>query len=160
MPTLEPLRLDHAASLLTFERVNRAFFAKSIPDRGDDFFTRFDALHAERLAEQDTGACRFHVLVDDLGAIVGRVNLVDIAGGEAELGYRIGEEASGHGLATNAVAEVRQLARRDYGLQRLRAKITVDNVASRKVLERNGFTEIERMELNGRPAIGFLLHLS
>ncbi|MEV4065036.1 hypothetical protein [Nonomuraea dietziae] len=38
MPELQRLRSDHASALLAFERENRAYFAASIPDRGDAYF--------------------------------------------------------------------------------------------------------------------------
>jgi ribosomal-protein-alanine N-acetyltransferase len=152
MPTLELLSADHDEALLTFERENRAFFAAVIPDRGDDFFARFDEILAERIAEQDTGACRFHLLVDDEGAVLGRFNLVDIADGEAELGYRMAEHATGRGLATAAVAELCVRAATEYGLTRLRARTTLANAASRTVLARNAFTPGAETELNGKPA--------
>jgi ribosomal-protein-alanine N-acetyltransferase len=83
---LELLRLDHAPALLAFERENRAYFAKSIPDRGDEYFAEFDARHRDRLAEQDAGLCFFHLLVNSDGEVLGRINLVDVADGSAELG--------------------------------------------------------------------------
>ncbi len=43
MAALERLRPDHAPALLAFERENRAYFAASVPDRGDAYFTDFDA---------------------------------------------------------------------------------------------------------------------
>ncbi|BCJ38303.1 hypothetical protein Athai_58060 [Actinocatenispora thailandica] len=160
MPTLELLRADHAAALLLFERQNRAYFAASIPDRGDAFFTDFDALLAERLAEQDAGTCRFHLLVDDDGSVLGRFNLVDIADGEAELGYRMAEHATGRGLATAAVADVCVRAATEYGLSGLRARATVANAASRVVLTRNAFTPTGETELNGKPALTYARRLA
>ncbi|MEW2162816.1 GNAT family N-acetyltransferase [Streptomyces sp. NPDC007084] len=157
---LEQLRADHATALLTFERENRAYFGASVPDRGDAFFDRFDALHRERLAEQAAGLCFFHLLVDDTGAVLGRVNLVDVAEGAADLGYRIAERAAGKGLATAAVREVRALAVTAYGLRSLRAAATVDNAASRTVLTRTGFRLIGETVLNGRPALRFELGLA
>ncbi|SEM88908.1 GNAT family N-acetyltransferase [Nonomuraea pusilla] len=91
MPELRRLRLDHAPALLTFEKENRAYFSASIPDRGDGCFARFDERLAALLAEQAAGVCYFHVLVDDRGRVVGRVNLIDVADRSAELGYRIAE---------------------------------------------------------------------
>ena len=61
MVTLERLRPDHATALLAFERANRAYFARSISDRGDAYFTEFAARHKAFLAEQDAGVCHFHV---------------------------------------------------------------------------------------------------
>ncbi|MFD9496262.1 GNAT family N-acetyltransferase [Streptomyces sp. NPDC060005] len=159
MPHLEPLRPDHAAALLAFERENRAYFAAAIPDRGDAFFAGFDALHRERLAEQAAGLCFFHLVVDDTGAVLGRVNLVDVAEGSADLGYRIAERAAGRGLATAAVREVCRLAATAYGLRTLRAAATVDNAASRAVLARTGFLPAGDLVLNGRPALRFTLAL-
>ncbi|MGW5862262.1 GNAT family N-acetyltransferase [Streptomyces sp. NPDC055239] len=139
MPELHLLRADHAPALLAFERENREYFAKSVRDRGDAYFGEFGARHAALLAEQAAGACHFHVLVDGDGAVLGRVNLVDVAEGEAELGYRIAERAAGRGLATGAVRRLCELAAAEYGLTSLRAATDVENTGSRAVLERAGF---------------------
>ncbi|MEW2396927.1 GNAT family N-acetyltransferase [Streptomyces sp. NPDC046862] len=156
MPELQLLRPDHVPALLTFERDNRAYFAASIPDRGDDYFARFDERLRALLAEQEAGDCYFHVLVDAAGEVVGRVNLVDVADGGAELGYRIAERAAGRGLATRAVRSVCDLAAGRYGLTWLRAKATLDNAASRAVLARVGFSVTGETRLNGRPALTYV----
>ncbi|WP_067176552.1 GNAT family N-acetyltransferase [Microtetraspora niveoalba] len=155
MPELQRLRLDHAPALLAFEKENRAYFAASIPDRGDDYFARFDERHAALLAEQETGACHFHVLVDDGGAVVGRVNLVDVADGSAELGYRIAESAAGRGLATSAVRRICDLSATEYGLTGLWAVTTLDNAGSRAVLARTGFVAVGETVLDGRPGLRY-----
>lgn len=165
MPELQLLRLDHAPAILAFERENRAYFAASIPDRGDAYFTDFAALHAERLAEQATGLCYFHVLVtgdgDPAGGeVVGRVNLVDVVDGVAELGYRIAEKAAGKGLATDAVRQICVLAAETYGLSALRAKTTDDNTASHAVLTRTGFVTTGAIDLGGRPGTTYIRTLS
>ncbi|WP_329403369.1 GNAT family N-acetyltransferase [Streptomyces melanogenes] len=155
MPQLQRLRLDHAPALLEFERRNRAYFAASVPDRGDHYFAHFDARHDALLAEQATGLCHFHVLVDGDGEVLGRVNLVDVADGWADLGYRVAEHAGGRGLATAGVREVCALAAAEYGLTGLRASTTLDNAASRAVLARTGFTPCGEIELDGRPGLRF-----
>ncbi|MET9359709.1 GNAT family N-acetyltransferase [Streptomyces sp. NPDC006632] len=159
MPELQLLRLDHAPALLEFERENRRYFAASIPDRGDDYFAHFDSRLQALLAEQEAGDCFFHVVVDENGEVLGRVNLVDADGGSAELGYRIAERSAGRGLATACVEEVCTLARVRYGLTALRAKTTLDNAGSRTVLARTGFVPTGTMRLNGRPALGFVREL-
>lgn len=141
MPTIERLRLDHATALLAFERENRAYFVKTIPDRGDDYFTRFAEQHEALLAEQATGACHFHLLIGDEGKVLGRVNLVDVANGEAELGFRIAEKAAGQGLATTSVRKIAGLAAITYRLKSLRAGASATNKGSQKVLTRTGFTQ-------------------
>jgi [ribosomal protein S5]-alanine N-acetyltransferase len=152
MPELELLRADHAASVLAFEVANRAYFAASISDRGDEFFDQFAERHAALLAEQEAGDSRFHVLVGDDGAVLGRFNLVNIDDGTAEIGYRVAEQAAGRGVATAAVRELCRLAASAYGLRTIRARTTFDNVASRRVLAKAGFVPAGPAEINGQPA--------
>lgn len=137
--TLELLTAEHADAVLAFERENREYFASWILDRGDEYFASFPTRHAALLAEQAAGICRFHVLVDASGAVVGRVNLVDLENGSAELGYRIAAKAAGQGLATEAVRAIIALAATEYGLTTLWAGASVRNPASRVVLTRAGF---------------------
>ncbi|MFI6896126.1 GNAT family N-acetyltransferase [Streptomyces sp. NPDC050256] len=161
MPELQRLRPEHAPALLTFERENRAFFAASVPDRGDDYFTHFAAQLAERLAEQAAGACHFHVLVTQGGEVLGRFNLVDVADGEAELGFRLAENATGRGLATATVRQLFTLCTTPYALTRLRAAATVTNTASRSVLTRTGFVPTgEEPVLGGERGVGYVRDLA
>ena len=157
---LERLRADHAAALLAFELENREYFAASVPDRGDEYFASFDALLAARLAEQATGVCQFHVVVEGDGEIVGRVNLVDLENGWAELGYRIAKKAGGRGLATAAVHEICALAATQYGLTSLRAATTLGNSASQAVLAGTGFVPAGEVMLSGQPGIAYTRHLT
>lgn len=157
MPTLERLRADHAEAVLAFERANRAYFARTVPDRGDEYFTPagFAARHAALLAEQDAGICHFHVVLDDEERLIGRVNLLDVEDGSAELGYRIGEFAAGKGVATAAVAQMCRVAATAYGLTSLVAVTTLDNLASRTVLEKNGFVALGETTVGGLPGIRY-----
>ncbi|MFD9542082.1 GNAT family N-acetyltransferase [Streptomyces sp. NPDC060022] len=159
MPELQLIRLDHAPALLEFERQNRAYFAASVPDRGEEFFAEFDARFAQLLEWQAAGTDYLHVLVTEGGEVMGRVNLIEAADGSAELGYRIAQKAAGQGLATAAVREVRELAAAQYGLTRLRAKATMDNPASHKVLERNGFVAVGELTLDDKPAMSYICEL-
>lgn len=156
---LQLLRPDHAEAVLAFERENRAYFAASVPDRGDGYFADFEARHRALLAEQATGACLFHLLVSDSGEVMGRVNLVDVADGSAELGYRIAERAMRPGLATSAVHEICGLAGAEYGLTTLTAVTTLDNAGSRAVLARTGFLPAGETEVTGRPGLRFVRNL-
>lgn len=154
---LQLLRPDHAPAVLAFERENRAYFAASVPDRGDEYFAAFEERHRALLAEQAAGVCYFHVLLDaGTGGMLGRFNLVDVADGEAELGYRVAERAAGRGLATATVGELCELAATAYGLTSLRAATTLGNAASRAVLARTGFTVTGETTLSGGlPALTF-----
>lgn len=156
---LEQLTAQHQDAILEFETVNRDYFAASIPDRGDAFFADYPARHTALLAMQEASTDRFHVLLLD-GTIVGRVNLICIADGEAELGYRVGRDFAGRGLATEAVRDACRLASSAYDLKRLRATTTADNHGSRKVLLRSGFTIIGETTIDGRAGHQFALDLA
>ncbi|MFJ8668246.1 GNAT family N-acetyltransferase [Streptomyces sp. NPDC093600] len=159
MADLQRLRPEHAPALLAFERENRGFFAASVPDRGDAWFEEFDARHRALLDEQEAGVCHFHVLVGDDGEVLGRFNLVDVADGSAELGYRVAEKATGRGVATEGVRAVCRLAVEAYGLRRLTAATTLDNPASRAVLGRVGFGAVGSVTLDGRAGTAYELDL-
>jgi len=160
MPEIQRVRLDHAPALLAFEQENRAYFAASIPDRGDDYFTNFDARHRTLLAEQAAGVHFYHVLVEAGGAVVGRINLFEVTESTAELGFRIAEKSAGQGLAQRAVLQICDIAVAEYGLTTLLAAATVENVASRAVLARTGFVPVGETVLRDRPAITFARALS
>jgi [ribosomal protein S5]-alanine N-acetyltransferase len=59
----------------------------------------------------------------------------------ATLGYTVAEEAQGRGIATAAVREAIRIAfgAGGLGLERIEAVAAVENVASRRVLEKSGF---------------------
>ncbi|GIE97250.1 GNAT family N-acetyltransferase [Paractinoplanes rishiriensis] len=152
---LVPLTAAHEDAILAFETVNRDYFAASVPDRGDDYFAAYPDRHAALLDYQRAGTDRFHVVMTDDGTVAGRVNVTLIANGEAELGYRIGRDFAGRGVATEAVRQVCLLARDEYGLVRLRAAATMDNPGSRTVLLRNGFALGAETTLSGRPGHWF-----
>ncbi|SDT73863.1 Protein N-acetyltransferase, RimJ/RimL family [Streptomyces sp. TLI_053] len=156
-PTLERLTAGHAGGVLAFERENREFFASSVPDRGDDYFTPdgFADRHRALLAEQAEGRCHFHVVLNGYGRIVGRVNLVDVADGSAELGYRVAEADSGQGVGRAAVEEVCRLAAAAYGLSALTAVSSLDNEASRALLTRTGFTEVGERRIDGEKVMRY-----
>ena len=150
MPELQRLRAGHAPAVLAFELANRAYFAASISDRGDEFYERFTEQHNALLAEQEAGTCAFHVLVGDDGSVLGRFNLVGIEDGTAELGYRVAQRVAGRGVATATVRELCQLAAEQYGLRMIRAATTRDNVASQKVLTKAGFVPVGPADIGGK----------
>jgi ribosomal-protein-alanine N-acetyltransferase len=154
VPELTRLHADHAAAVLAFELANRAYFAASISDRGDDFFDQFADRYNALLAEQEAGVCAFYVLVAEDGSVLGRFNLVDIEDHTAELGYRVARHVAGRGVATAAVRELCRLAAARHGLRTLRAATAHQNAASRKVLTKAGFVPVgpaDPAHLGGKP---------
>ena len=154
MPELQRLRADHAAAVLAFELANRAYFAASISDRGDEFYEQFAARHSALLTEQEAGICAFYVLVADDGSVLGRFNLYDLKDGTAALGYRVAQQVAGRGVATRSVRELCRIAAARHGLRTLRAATSHDNAASQKVLAKAGFVPAgpaNPADLGGKP---------
>ena len=139
MPELQRLRAGHAPAVLAFELANRAYFAASVSDRGDEFYHQFTERHNALLAEQEAGTGAFYVLVAGDGSVLGRFNLYRLQDGTADLGYRVAERVAGRGVATAAVQELCRLAVSRHGLRELRAATSDANVASQKVLAKAGF---------------------
>jgi [ribosomal protein S5]-alanine N-acetyltransferase len=154
VPELQPLRADHASAVLAFELANREYFAASISDRGDEFFDKFTERHNALLAKQAAGMGAYYVLVDEEGSILGRFNLFFTGEGAAELGYRVAQGVSGHGVATATVRELCRLAVDGLGLRTLKAATSSTNVASQKVLTKSGFIPVgpaDPADIGGKP---------
>ncbi|HUJ91537.1 MAG TPA: GNAT family protein [Gaiellaceae bacterium] len=135
---LTPDDPDELAALLT---ANRAFLAPYEPKRPDEFFT--PAGQRERLAHLHEDSRLFAILDGD--AIAGTISLTNIVRGalqSANAGYWVAEDRNGRGLATAAVGELLAFAFGEAGLHRVEAGTLVDNLASQRVLERNGFERI------------------
>jgi [ribosomal protein S5]-alanine N-acetyltransferase len=139
VPELKQLHADHAQAVLAFELANRAYFAASVSDRGDDFFDQFTDRYNALLAEQEAGVCAFYVLVAEDGSVLGRFNLFDIEDRAARLGYRVAQHVAGRGVATTTVRELCRLAASRHGLRTMRAAAAHENAASQKVLTKAGF---------------------
>jgi ribosomal-protein-alanine N-acetyltransferase len=160
MRELHRLSGDHLEALLAFEFENRAYFARSVTDRGDEFYETFSGHHDALLAEQDADVCAFYVLVDHDGSIVGRFNLYDLEDGAARVGYRIAEQVAGRGVATEALRDLCRKAATDHGLRVLSAETSRANVASQRVLEKAGFNSTGSCVVAGEPGLKFTLALA
>ena len=152
---LQPVGPDQEGAVLAFEKSNRAYFAKSINDRGDAFFEQYSERHRELTAEQEARTSAFYILVDEHGEVVGRLNLYDILDGTARVGYRVAERVSGRGVATSGLRTLCRMAREDFGLSTLTAATSNENVASQRVLIKAGFAYVAPTEVGGREGVLF-----
>jgi ribosomal-protein-alanine N-acetyltransferase len=154
VPELQRLNAGHAPAVLAFELANRAYFAASISDRGDEFFDQFTDRHTALLAEQEAGIGAFYVLVAEDGSVLGRFNLYRFEDGTAELGYRVAQHVAGRGVATATVRELCRLSAARHGLRTLKAATTRENAASQKVLTKAGFVPVgpaDPADVGGKP---------
>jgi ribosomal-protein-alanine N-acetyltransferase len=135
-PVIRPLAPGDARELLALRLANREFLAPFDPVRPDEFFT----LEAQAEIARNANGLKFAILDD--GELAGTISLSNVAyeaARSANLGYWVDAKRNGRGLATHAVAALVEHAFGTLDLHRLEAGTLVDNVASRRVLEKNGF---------------------
>ncbi|MCC2970534.1 GNAT family N-acetyltransferase [Massilia sp. IC2-476] len=137
---------EHIDALLAFELENRAFFEATINARPASYYARegVSLAVAQAMADVYADIGYQYLVIDDADRIVGRINLSNIKRAHfhsAVLGYRIGQAHCGKGYAGEAVRQLLALAFGKHRLQRIEADCRVDNLASKRVLERNGFNQ-------------------
>ena len=144
MISLELLSEENSLDVYFFEKENREYFERNLPPRPANYFDLegFKEITRELLREQENHDVYMHLIRDSQGVMVGRINL-SVLGKDrktAELGYRIGENVSNLGYASEAVKLVLEKAFTTFGLHRIIAGTATDNLASQRVLLKNGFT--------------------
>ena len=83
-------------------------------------------------------------LNDDL---IGGVGLTPAEDDFYELGYWLGVDYWGQGYATESVMEFLNYAKTNSSCEKLKANVFKENIASAKVLEKNGFKRVEDREV-------------
>ena len=135
---------DNSIDIYSFEKENREYFERSLPPRPAHYFDSegFKEITRELLREQENHDVYMHLIRDAQGIMVGRINLSVLGKDKkiAELGYRIGENVTNLGYASEAVKLVLEKAFITYGLHKIIAGTARDNQASQRVLLKNGFT--------------------
>jgi len=136
-----------APALAAIVRANREFLAPWEPLRQEDYFTeagqRADIEQA--LERHQMGNALPCVILDDHGAVVGRITLNGIVRGafqSCSVGYWLSAAAGGRGLATAALQAIKATAFGELGLHRIQAETLEHNIPSQRVLEQNGFNRI------------------
>ncbi|SEN97729.1 ribosomal-protein-alanine N-acetyltransferase [Paenisporosarcina quisquiliarum] len=155
---IERLQVTDAEGLYNFELENRTFFEAMVPTRGDDYYNPeiFKKRHEALLEEQVQGVSCFYLIKDKNSSILGRINIVDIDESHkiGHLGYRVGQAHNGKGFANKALKILVEKVVEEGRLKQIKAQTTTNNIASQKVLERNGFERIatssEEFEMNGQ----------
>jgi ribosomal-protein-alanine N-acetyltransferase len=147
MTTCRLITPDDAPVLAELQRINRDFLAPWEPARSDGYFTeagqRTDIENA--LTEHKQGRNLPYVILDHSARIVGRITLNGIVRGafqSCSVGYWVSQSVTGRGVATTAVREITGVAFGELGLHRVQAETLPHNVASQRVLQRNGFARI------------------
>lgn len=142
------IRETTAADAEAFERLlvaNREFLRPFEPSRPDWFFTLSGIRSELERATADREASSlyaFGIWERETDALVGRIALANVVRGawqNATLGYFVGQEWGRRGYATEAVRQVVDFAFGPARLHRVQAAVMPRNIASIRVLEKNGF---------------------
>lgn len=135
--------LPDIEELLAFELKNRNFFERLISPRPASFYHIASVRrHVEEAIQQRVLGIAHQFLIKSSNTIIGRVNLTAIQRApfhKGTLGYRIGEQYAGQGVATRAVDFLVREAFQHQGLWRTEAVVRADHHASIRVLEKNRF---------------------
>ena len=144
--TLRPPRGSDHEPWARLRQESHAYLQRWEPTWPEDDLTR--AAFRRRLSiyarEMEAGnAWPFFVFADADQSLVGAITLSNIRRGVAEsgtLGYWIGRPFAGRGYATAAVRAMVDHAFDELNLHRVEAACVPTNTASRRVLEKAGFT--------------------
>jgi [ribosomal protein S5]-alanine N-acetyltransferase len=138
---------EDAGALAELLRDNREFLAPWDPVRSEEYFTAAGqrAVIADALERHADGTTLPLVILDEAGQLAGRITLNNIVRGpllSCSVGYWVGATENGRGLATTALQETIAAAFTKLGLHRIQAETLPHNVASQRVLAKNGFVRI------------------
>ena len=144
MISLELLSEGNSLDVYSFETEDREYFERNLPPRPANHFDLegFKEITRDLLTEQTNQDVYMHLIRDSQGMMVGRINLSVLENDQttAELGYRIGENVTNLGYAGEAVKLVLDKAFTTYGLNKIIAGTATGDLASQRVLIKNGFT--------------------
>jgi len=135
---IRPLTPDDAKEIAALYAANREFLAPFEPDRADEFFTA--AFQRKRIEAAGEDHWRWAIVAD--GRIAGAIVLADVLRGALQVGnvgYWVDRSRREPTPVVPAVGDVVAFAFGEAGLHRLEAGTLVDNHASQRVLEKNGF---------------------
>ncbi len=143
---LRPPRASDYEAWATLRQGSRAYLQPWEPSWPEDDLTR--AAFKRRLSiygrEMEAGnAWPFFIFTEADRRLAGAITLSNVRRGVAEagtLGYWIGQSFAGQGLATAAVKAMVGYAFGELSLHRVEAACVPANAASRRVLEKAGFT--------------------
>ena len=114
----------------------------------------------EQQAAMAAGLCRYWTILESRQAI-GSIDLSLIRDGSADLGFLLRPASWDKGFASEAVGAVVTYALGPLDLKRLAAAVQAENRAAARVLEKNGFAQVQQRAVTlpggDRRVVGFYL---
>ena len=141
MFSLRPYCMEDIPSMV--QHANSWKVARNLRDVFPHPYTERDARDFVALCIQNEGKGQLCRAIDVGGQAVGTISLTvgrDVYRKSGELGYWLGEDFWGRGIMTAAVQRICQEGFERFDLVRIYAQPYACNTASRRVLEKAGFT--------------------
>lgn len=143
---LKRLCYPDIASLFAFEQKNQSYFERYVPPRPEGYLTLKGMGQAVANLENEMAHGKgAYFLLWQKGKLVGRINFSRCMapksdeGRRYELGYRIGAEQSGRGLASAGLKLALAWMKLNSDARVIEANAALNNIASVRVLEKCGF---------------------
>ncbi len=136
--TLRPWRLDDLDRLV--QLADNPKIAANLMDRFPHPYTRESGVNFIHMAMSSQPASVLAITLDD--ELVGGIGVhpqADVYRKNMELGYWLAEEYWGKGIITEAIKLIVPYAFDNFDINRIYARPFGGNIASQKVLEKNGF---------------------
>ena len=135
--TIRPWRLDDLESLL--RHADNPRVSQYLRDAFPSPYTRTDGEQWLAIASADED--RTGLAIEGDGVAVGGIGVRRRCG---EIGYWLGEPYWGRGIATEAVGAMTAWGIERFDLVRVEAQVYAPNAASARVLEKNGFSQVQQ----------------
>ena len=144
--SVRALAVNDANAMAKLYSENREFLAPLEPLRPDAFYTfEGQRRHIAQLTDRRTAGSAYPFVIVVDGDQAGAINLSNVVRGafqSANVGYWVAQAHNGRGVGTAALGLVCERAFGELGLHRVEAGTLLDNYASQRVLEKNGFMRI------------------
>jgi RimJ/RimL family protein N-acetyltransferase len=137
--TLEPLTQAHVARMLELVQDDQIMRFTRVPDRADEAFVRTWIGRYE--SGWSDGSRAGFAVVDETGELLAFAGFVqlDRDAREGEIGYAVGAQARGRGIATRSLELLTRWGFDELDLARIELQIDVENGGSARVAERVGY---------------------
>ncbi|MBO4641536.1 MAG: GNAT family N-acetyltransferase [Bacteroidaceae bacterium] len=121
--------------------IDRRFLSDRLPNP----YTEKDAKEWLKMVSKNEASTGIYRAILCEGALVGSIS-VERKGNEAEIGYMLLNEYANKGIATEAVKQICPIAFKILSLERITANVFQPNIASIRVLQKNGFRHESTMQ--------------
>ena len=132
------LDMAETVHLNSLDEDNRTFNPNEVFETIEDARAAVEFLIS--VYENDTGPLVYPVLLAD-GTNIGYVQAVPMEDGKWEVGYHVAKAYTGKGYATEALKAFLPAIMKKLAIKEILGICVAENIASRKVLEKAGFTK-------------------